>query len=148
MDIPTIQKWVSTNIYTTHIYNSDKDKQHDIMFVFVIDVLFSYFVFFVCVFSFLKNPTYIKTKQGSLLLTDGWWGVARKVHYTADFCMSLSWACICGFGSPIPFFYPCFFIVVLVHRVTRDMERCARKYGKDWERYCEKVPYVFIPKVF
>ena len=38
----------------------------------------------------LKNPTFIKTKQGSLLLTSGWWGLARKIHYTADLAMVLN----------------------------------------------------------
>lgn len=97
---------------------------------------------------YLKDPTFIKTQHGSPLLTAGFWGKARKIHYTADFIMSMCWALICGFGSPIPYFYPTFFFFVLVHRVTRDMERCARKYGKDWEDYCRQVPYIFIPGVF
>ncbi|CAI2186161.1 11039_t:CDS:2, partial [Funneliformis geosporum] len=86
----------------------------------------------------LDNPSYIKTKQGNLLLTGGWWGIARKIHYTADLMMAFSWGFICGFNTLIPYFYPIFFVVVLVHRVTRDMERCARKYGKDWDEYCRQ----------
>lgn len=96
----------------------------------------------------IKNPSYIKTEHGNLLLTDGWWGVVRKPHYTADLVMAASWGLITGFGSFLPYFYVCFFICVLTHRVTRDMERCAKKYGKDWDRYCERVPYIFIPYVF
>ncbi|KAI8582192.1 hypothetical protein K450DRAFT_229485 [Umbelopsis ramanniana AG] len=96
----------------------------------------------------IKNPSYIKTAHGNLLLTDGWWGVVRKPHYTADLVMALSWGLITGFGSFLPYFYVCFFLVVLTHRVSRDMERCAKKYGKDWDRYCERVPYIFIPYVF
>ncbi|CAG8597465.1 18166_t:CDS:2 [Acaulospora morrowiae] len=95
----------------------------------------------------LKNPSYIKTSHGNLILTGGWWGIARKIHYTADLMMAFSWGFITGFNSPIPYFYPLFFVVVLVHRVSRDMERCAKKYGKDWEEYCKKVPYIFIPGV-
>eukprot|EP00667_Euglena_gracilis_P006114 EG_transcript_6162 len=96
----------------------------------------------------LKDPSYIKTEQGSLLLTGGWWGIARKIHYTADLMMAFSWGGITGFGSLIPYFYVVFFIAVLTHRVSRDMQRCAAKYGKDWERYCKQVPYIFIPYVF
>lgn len=38
-----------------------------------------------------------------------------------------------GFVTPIVYYYPVFFFAVLVHRTTRDFERCHRKYGKDWE---------------
>nr|CAG8583587.1 5658_t:CDS:2 [Entrophospora candida] len=96
----------------------------------------------------LKNPDYIKTKQGNLLLTSGWWGIARKIHYTADLLMAFDWGFITGFNTPIPFFYPAFFVVVLTHRVTRDMERCSRKYGNDWQEYCKRVPYIFIPGIY
>ncbi|KAJ3185679.1 C-24(28) sterol reductase [Gaertneriomyces sp. JEL0708] len=96
----------------------------------------------------LRNPTFIKTENGSLLLTSGWWGVARKIHYSADLVMAFSWGFACGFDSLLPYFYPVFFLVVLTHRVTRDMQRCSRKYGKDWEEYCQRVPYIFIPYVF
>ncbi|KAJ3150930.1 C-24(28) sterol reductase [Geranomyces variabilis] len=96
----------------------------------------------------LGDPQFIKTDHGSLLLTSGWWGIARKIHYTADLTMALSWGLICGFGSFIPYFYVVFFTAVLVHRVTRDMERCKRKYGADWEEYCKRVPYIFIPGIY
>lgn len=96
----------------------------------------------------LKNPTYIKTKHGNLLLTSGWYALGRKIHYTGDLMMALSWGLITGYSSPVPYFYVSFFIVVLIHRVSRDMERCARKYGADWDEYCKKVPYIFIPYIF
>ncbi|KAI7904016.1 ergosterol biosynthesis ERG4/ERG24 [Cokeromyces recurvatus] len=96
----------------------------------------------------IKNPTFIETKHGNLLLTSGWWGIARKPHYTADLMMSISWGLITGFSSFLPYFYFCFFFCVLVHRVSRDMERCAQKYGADWEEYCRRVPYIFIPYVY
>ncbi|KAI9095219.1 ergosterol biosynthesis ERG4/ERG24 [Phlyctochytrium arcticum] len=96
----------------------------------------------------IREPAYIRTEHGSLLLTSGWWGIARKIHYTADLMMALSWALNTGFGSVIPYFYPVFFLIVLAHRVTRDMERCKVKYGKDWEEYCDRVPWIFIPYVY
>ncbi|KAL9554598.1 hypothetical protein MBANPS3_002740 [Mucor bainieri] len=96
----------------------------------------------------IKNPSFIRTKHGNLLLTSGWWGLARKPHYTADLMMAISWGLITGFSSFLPYFYFCFFLFVLVHRVSRDMERCANKYGQDWVEYCRRVPYIFIPYVF
>lgn len=80
--------------------------------------------------------------------------------------MSFTWGLVVGTASPIPYFYSVFFITVLVHRTTRDFERyvpfstvstpphadprtrCAIKYGKDWERYCEIVRWKFIPGVY
>ncbi|KAI5841821.1 ergosterol biosynthesis ERG4/ERG24 [Morchella snyderi] len=96
----------------------------------------------------IENPTYIKCKNGGTLLTSGWYGLARKVHYTADFCQMTSWGLICGFNSPIPWFLPCFFITMILHRAWRDTERCAKKYGEDWEEYKRQVPYLFIPYIF
>jgi|EP00970_Alexandrium_tamarense_P008905 delta24(24(1))-sterol reductase len=96
----------------------------------------------------MKNPTFVQTKHGNKLLTGGWWGIARKIHYTADLVMALSWGLITGFDSYIPYFYVCFFTVVLAHRVRRDHLRCKEKYGKDFEEYCRQVPYIFIPFIF
>jgi delta24(24(1))-sterol reductase len=96
----------------------------------------------------LDNPDYLKTSQGSMLLLGGWWRHARKIHYTADLLMALSWGLICGFDHFLPYFYFCFFLVMILHRTRRDISRCERKYGADWDRYREKVPYLFIPRVY
>jgi delta24(24(1))-sterol reductase len=96
----------------------------------------------------LKNPKSLQTKNGSLLLVDGWWRLARKIHYTADLLMALSWGLICGFDHFLPYFYATFFAVMITHRAIRDMRRCKRKYGKDWDRYTEQVPHIFVPYLF
>ncbi|KAG5338687.1 hypothetical protein C0989_006655 [Termitomyces sp. Mn162] len=79
----------------------------------------------------VKDPTYIQTAHGC--------------NYVADWTMSLMWGAIVGTASIIPYFYSVFFIAVLIHRCSRDFERCSRKYGKDWDRYCEVVRWKFIP---
>ncbi len=96
----------------------------------------------------LENPRYLETEAGSKLLIDGWWRYARKIHYTADVAMALSWGLICGFENFLPYLYVVFFVVMILHRAGRDIARCKEKYGEDWDRYCAEVPYLFIPYVF
>ncbi|KAI9836227.1 MAG: hypothetical protein M1819_001564 [Sarea resinae] len=96
----------------------------------------------------VKNPRTIKTSTGSSLLADGWYGYARKIHYTCDLFFALSWGAITGFASPFPWFYPFFFSVMIVHRAYRDDQRCEAKYGDAWREYKRQVPYLFVPYVF
>lgn len=108
----------------------------------------------------LKNPKVISTPQGTILV-DGWYGLARKIHYTADLWFALSWGLITGFKyvafptnaipslttsrSPFPWFYPVFFACMIAHRAWRDISRCRTKYGDAWLEYERRVPYLFIP---
>ncbi|KAF5102437.1 hypothetical protein D0Z00_000364 [Geotrichum galactomycetum] len=96
----------------------------------------------------LENPRYIKCKNGGTLLVDGWYRYARKAHYTADFIQNCCWALNTGFGSPLPYFYPVFFFIMILQRTKRDLEKCAEKYGDDWEAYKQECPWIFIPYVF
>jgi delta24(24(1))-sterol reductase len=93
----------------------------------------------------VKNPRTIKTKSGDSILVDGWYGYARKIHYTCDLYFALTWGLITGFNSPFPWFYPVFFSVMIVHRAYRDIQRCKVKYGDSWAEYERLVPYLFIP---
>lgn len=58
----------------------------------------------------------IKTKSGSLLLADGLWAYGRKLHYTCDVAMALSWGLVCGFTHVLPYFYVTFFLIMITHR--------------------------------
>lgn len=93
----------------------------------------------------LTNPRVIKTATGDSILVDGWYKYARKIHYTCDIFFALSWGGITGFASPFPWFYPVFFVVMILHRAYRDVERCRAKYGESWKEFEEAVPYMWIP---
>ncbi|OQE41446.1 hypothetical protein PENCOP_c005G06577 [Penicillium coprophilum] len=93
------------------------------------------------------NPKTLVTEEGNTIFVDGWYGLARKIHYSCDMFFALSWALITGFDSPLPWFYPIFFAVMIGHRAMRDIHKCKVKYGKTWDEYEKQVPYLFIPYV-
>jgi hypothetical protein len=95
-----------------------------------------------------EKPDFIKTEHGSLLLTSGWWGISRHSNYLGDWLMSLSWSLCCGFGRFLPYFYPAYFAILLIHREWRDAKHCATKYGRDWDRYTDKVRWRIIPGIY
>ena len=90
----------------------------------------------------------IATPTGSRLLAGGWWGVARHVNYLADWLMCVAWSLPTGAATPLTYFYPLYFAVLLVHRDARDEEKCAKKYGKAWVEYCKAVPWRIVPGVY
>lgn len=93
----------------------------------------------------LQEPIrYIETPKGNLLV-DGWYAFVRKIQYTGDIMMALSWGLATGFGSPLNYFYAFFFTSMIIHRQSRDEVRCAQKYGKYWAQYTKQVPNVFLP---
>ncbi|QUC23506.1 uncharacterized protein UV8b_07747 [Ustilaginoidea virens] len=93
----------------------------------------------------LKNPKALETAAGDRILVDGWFGIVRKPNYVPDMFFSFSWGLITGFKSPFPWFYPVFFMTMIIHRSNRDIERCRRKYGDAWKQYEKEVPYLYIP---
>ncbi|KAG6369448.1 ERG4/ERG24 ergosterol biosynthesis protein [Boletus reticuloceps] len=95
-----------------------------------------------------KNLTYMTTERGTKLLTSGWWGRSRHPNYFGDLLMAVAWSLPTGFETPITYFYVTYFAVLLIHRQRRDDENCEKKYGKDWEKYKQLVPYRIIPYVY
>lgn len=83
----------------------------------------------------------------SKLITSGWWGMARKINYTGDWFMSISWSAVTGTATAITYFYPIYFAILLVHRAMRDDHACSEKYGDDWKKYKKAVPYLFFPYI-
>ncbi|XP_015194019.1 7-dehydrocholesterol reductase isoform X2 [Lepisosteus oculatus] len=103
-----------------------------------------------------KRPAYIPCSYNSVdgsrhqskLMISGFWGVARHFNYTGDLTGSLSYCLACGFGHLLPYFYIIYMTILLVHRCIRDEHRCSSKYGKDWKRYTDSVPYRLLPGIF
>ncbi|KAL7558443.1 hypothetical protein ACA910_015781 [Epithemia clementina (nom. ined.)] len=95
----------------------------------------------------VAHLSFLQTKRGTKLLTSGWWGMARKINYTGDWIMGLTWCLVCGFGSIVPYYYAIYFAILLVHRSMRDDQMCQAKYGEDWQTYKQLVPYRFIPGI-
>lgn len=93
----------------------------------------------------IKNPRVVETKQHNQLLADGWYGLARKIHYSCDVYFATSWGMVTGFASPFPWFYAVFFVPMIAHRAARDIHRCKNKYGAAWVEYEKLVPALFIP---
>ena len=79
------------------------------------------------------------------LLTSGWWGIARHANYVGDVLMAIAFSLTCGFKHLLPYSYPIFLTILLVHRVYRDDRRCRAKYGPAWDAYCTTVPYRIVP---
>jgi len=97
---------------------------------------------------FGKKPDYIQTARGTPLLVSGWWGISRHMNYLGDLLMALAWCLPALFEHPLPYLYLVYFLILLVHRERRDSAMCLAKYGKDWERYCERVRWRMIPGVY
>ena len=95
----------------------------------------------------VANLSYMNTKRGTRLLTSGWWGCARKINYTGDYMMGVTYSLLCGFDSLVPYYYAVYFAVLLIHRSIRDDVSCQEKYGSDWDEYKRQVPYRFIPSI-
>jgi protein-S-isoprenylcysteine O-methyltransferase Ste14 len=95
-----------------------------------------------------EKPEVIETADGGRLLVSGWWGLARHANYLGDWLMGLSWSLCCGFGRLLPYFYPAYFAVLLVHREWRDARHCRARYGADWEAYTRRVRWRIVPGVY
>lgn len=96
----------------------------------------------------LPNLKYIQTDRGTKLLIEGWWGISQHINYFGDILIALSWCLPTGFNTPLTYFYVIYFTSLLLHRQTRDEEKCNAKYGKYWTEYKKKVPYKIIPYIY
>ena len=95
-----------------------------------------------------RPARYIRTARGPLLLTSGWWGLARHLNYLGDIMMALAWCLLTGFATPVTYFYLVYMVVLLVHRERRDHAHCQARYGEDWARYCDTVRWRILPGIY
>jgi len=82
------------------------------------------------------------------LLVSGFWGLGRKINYTGEIAVYVSFALTTGFVSPYPYLLPLSLIVLLSQRAARDDKKCRAKYGERWTRYCERVRFRMVPFLY
>lgn len=96
-----------------------------------------------------NNVDTVHTFQGRRLLLGKLWGRVRQPNYVGDILVLLS---LIGFLTfkmawpPLVSMILC--IVFLIHRATRANARNFSCYSSAWTRYCQKVKYYFVPKVY
>ena len=88
-----------------------------------------------------------KNKPTKFLLS-GHWGEARHMNYTYEMLLSLCWSLFGYTTGPIVFTYFIYIVILLLHRIKRDEKKCKDKYGEDYDKYMEKVPYKLIKNVY
>ncbi|HEY5646139.1 MAG TPA: DUF1295 domain-containing protein [Pseudomonadales bacterium] len=83
------------------------------------------------------------------LLASGFWGISRHVNYLGEILMALGIAASLGhLGSPWPWLYPLYYVLLLFPRERDDDRRCAAKYGPLWAEYQKAVPHRIIPGIY
>ena len=48
----------------------------------------------------------------------------------------------------LPLFYCIFLTILLAERAKRDERKCQNKYGKYYDEYSKKVPYLIVPGIY
>lgn len=91
-----------------------------------------------------------KITKSSLLLASGFWGVARHFHYIFELTAAWSWCLLANpmVNGVLPLAYCVFLTILLFDRAKRDEEKCLKKYGADYQKYSELVPYLIIPGIY
>lgn len=83
------------------------------------------------------------------VLYSGFWGVSRHVNYLGELLMACGLVLSLGWLlEPGPWFYPLYYVALLLPRERDDDRRCAEKYGQLWEQYRRKVPWRIVPRVY
>lgn len=97
---------------------------------------------------FFSDLDSMPTFLGKKLLVSNLWGILRHPNYTGDIMIHVALALPGVFTRNIVAAAPALItIFMFIHRAWRDHNRCRRRYGSAWQRYCKRVPSVIIPKI-
>lgn len=91
----------------------------------------------------------LPTFQGRRLLVAKMWGRVRQPNYVGDILQNVALLPLLywRFAWP-PLLAVLFTVALLVQRAIRVNDRNAKKYNSAWQRYCSKVRYMLVRKVF
>jgi 7-dehydrocholesterol reductase len=89
-------------------------------------------------------------EKESIFCLSGWWGFSRHFHYIPELLSCFMWSVVAGDISQhwIAYVYFIYLSMLLLHRIFRDEEKCALKYGPCYEEYIKLVPYRLIKYVW
>ena len=85
---------------------------------------------------------------GEKLLVSGWWGIGRKLNYTGEIGVYISFALCAGLSHWQPYLLPLSLFLLLTQRAARDDKKCRAKYGTLWEEYCRTAKFRMIPFIY
>ena len=95
-------------------------------------------------------PNGKKQAKTSILLVNGFWGMVRHPQYIFELGIACSWGLLTNptlrYGQSMLYFV--FLTILLSHRALRDARKCSQKYGKGYEEYCARVPYLMVPYIY
>lgn len=85
---------------------------------------------------------------GGRLLVSGFWGIGRKINYTGELGVYITFAACAGTSSIFPYLLPVTLLILLTQRAARDDKKCRAKYGPLWEQYCQRARFRVIPFLY
>ncbi|XP_060523834.1 uncharacterized protein LOC132700493 [Cylas formicarius] len=104
--------------------------------------------------AFVRNPyspsfshlESIPTSQGKKLLCSGFWGLVRYPNHLGNILVNASFIPFVLCVPPVVFLYTV--ILLLIYCSKRDDDYARNKYGCAWDRYCNRVNYLLVPKIY
>ena len=83
-----------------------------------------------------------------LMNSPGLWRHIRHPNYLGVLILTYAMCALCGTEALLPWNKAVFATAFLAYRCTRDERNCLRKYGKDWEVYCQRVRWRLVPGLY